>query len=75
MIKKTNKSKLTTAFAELEEITKKFEQEEINLEEGIPLFKRGLMLAKDLKTRLTAIDNEITEIKDGFAELETSKNS
>ncbi|MDP3983131.1 MAG: exodeoxyribonuclease VII small subunit [bacterium] len=75
MIKKTNKSKLTTAFAELEEITEKFEREEINLEEGIPLFKRGLMLAKDLKTRLTAIDNEITEIKDGFAELETSKNS
>ena len=75
MIKKTTKPKLTTAFAELEEITKKFDHAAINLEQGIPLFKRGLMLAKDLKTRLTAIDNEITEIKDGFAELETSKNS
>jgi len=75
MTKKTNQSRLATAFAELEEITEKFEREEINLEEGIPLFKRGLKLAKDLKTRLTAIENEIIEIKDDFAELETNNNS
>ena len=74
MNKKSNPSKLSTTFAELEQITQKFENEEINLEEGIPLFKRGLKLAKELKMRLTAIENEITEIKDDFAKLEAKKS-
>lgn len=65
------KSSITTAFAELEEITKQFEHEQINLEEGIPLFKRGLQIAKELKSRLTSIENEITQIKDDFETLET----
>ena len=75
MNKKTTPSKLATTFAELEQITQKFENEEINLEEGIPLFKRGLKLAKELKMRLTAIENEIAEIKDDFVKLETGNNS
>jgi len=74
MNKKASQSKLATTFAELEEITNKFEQEEVNLEEGIPLFKRGLKLAKELKNRITSIENEITEIKDDFADLEASEH-
>ncbi|NCN59095.1 exodeoxyribonuclease VII small subunit [Candidatus Roizmanbacteria bacterium CG22_combo_CG10-13_8_21_14_all_38_20] len=70
MNKITKPSKLSEDFAELEQITSKFENEEINLEEGIPLFKRGLKLAKELKNRITSIENEITEIKDDFADLD-----
>lgn len=69
------KSSLIATFAELEEITKKFEHEQINLEEGIPLFKRGLKIAKELKIRLTNIENEITQIKDDFELLETPDNT
>ena len=71
MIKKlSEKISLSNAFKELEEITKEFENEEVDLEKGIPKFKRGLELARYLKKRLSIIENEIKEIKRDFKDLD-----
>jgi len=55
---------LNQAFEELENLVKEFEAGEVDLETGIPKFKRGLELAKYLKTRLTEMENQIEEIKE-----------
>ena len=60
---------LSQAFTELEKITAEFENGEVDLEKGIPKFKRGLELAQLLKKRLGEIENEIKEIKEGFKDL------
>ena len=57
------KSSLAKMFAELEAITAEFETGQIDLEAGLPKFKRGLQLAKVLKKRLAQLENEIEEIK------------
>ena len=67
--KKIKSISLTQAFEELEEITRRLENEEVDLEKGIPKFKRGLELARFLKQKLTKIENEIEEIKAEFKDL------
>ena len=57
------------AFAELEKITDWFEKEEIDLEEGLAKFERGLELAAKLKSRLKTVENRVEEIKAKFADL------
>jgi len=57
---------LSEAFKELEKITTEFEKGDVDLEKGIPQFKRGLMLAKFLKEKLSKIENEIEDIKEKF---------
>ena len=57
------------AFAELEKITGWFEKEEIDLEEGIAKFERGLELAAKLKSRLKEVENRVEEIKVKFSDL------
>lgn len=61
---------LTKAFEELEKIVSEFESGQIDLEESIPKFKKGLDLAQKLKKRLSEIENQITEIKAEFTELD-----
>lgn len=70
--KKDTKKEQTLAesFAELEGIAEEFEGGEVDLETGIPKFKRGLELARILKNRLGEIENEIKEIKDEFKDVE-----
>jgi len=68
--KLSEKISLSKAFKELEEITQGFENEEVDLEKGIPKFKRGLQLARYLKKRLSIIENEIEEIKGEFKDLD-----
>ena len=68
--KLSEKISLSKAFKELEEITKEFENEEVDLEKGIPKFKRGLQLARYLKKRLSIIENEIKKIKGDFKDLD-----
>lgn len=68
--KQKKEPKLSEAFAELEKITNEFENGEVDLEEGIPKFKKGLELAKYLKRKLTDIENEIKKIKIEFRDLE-----
>lgn len=67
--KTKNNISLFQAFKELEEITQQMENEEVDLEKGIPKFKRGLQLARFLKEKLTKIENEIEEIKVEFKDL------
>lgn len=67
--KTKNNISLSQAFKELEEITQQMENEEVDLEKGIPKFKRGLQLARFLKEKLTKIENEIEEIKAEFKDL------
>lgn len=69
MAKKKGQS-LSEDFIELEKITDEFEKSDVDLEEGIPKFKRGLELARKLKKRLSEIENEIEEIKTEFKDLE-----
>ena len=71
MTKKLSKKiSLSKAFEELERITQEFESGEVDLEKGIPKFKRGLELARYLKRRLSIIENEIEEIKGEFKDLD-----
>jgi exodeoxyribonuclease VII small subunit len=60
---------------ELETITAKFENGEVGLEESIPLFKRGMYLAKFLKERLSSMETEIQEVKNQFKDSNTSTKS
>lgn len=57
---------LAKAFEELEKITQELESGDVDLEKGVPKFKRGLELARFIKKRLSIVENEIKEIKDDF---------
>ncbi len=66
--KKSDKS-FGTSFAELEKIVEKLEGSEIDLEEGIKDFEQALTLARALKTRLSAVENQVTEIRKKFRDV------
>lgn len=66
--KTDTKPTLNTAFTELEQIVGQFENDEIDLEQSLPKFKRGLELAKFLKTRLNELENEIKIVKAQFTD-------
>ncbi len=61
------------AFIELEKITDWFEKEDIDLEEGLAKFERGLELAAKLKTKLKEVENKVEEIKVKFGELQNEE--
>lgn len=67
---KQAKLQFAESFAELEKIAEWFEREEIDLEEGLKKFERGLELAAALKKRLSEVENKVKEIKARFGELE-----
>jgi exodeoxyribonuclease VII small subunit len=54
------------AYRELEGIVSWFEREEVDLEEGIRKFERGLELAERCKKRLKDVENRVTAIKSKF---------
>lgn len=57
------------AFEELEEITKSFEeQDEVDLDEGLDKFERGLKLAQFCKEKLSKVENRVKELKDKYEE-------
>lgn len=56
------------AFKELEQITEWFEKGEVDLDEGLVKFKRGLELAKVCKGKLSEVENKIKELKKKFEE-------
>lgn len=64
--KSIDELKVSEAFAELEKIVTAFENEELDLEESMPKFKRGLELAKLVKGKLAVMENEIKEIQAEF---------
>lgn len=64
--KSIDQLKVSEAFAELEKIVTAFENEELDLEESMPKFKRGLELARLVKGKLALMENEIKEIQAEF---------
>ena len=48
---------------ELEGIKQKFESGNFDLEKDLPLYKKAVQLAKDLKEHLKILENEIIEIE------------
>lgn len=64
---------LSKQFEELEKIAGKFESGEVDLEEGIKEFEKGLKLAKGLRERLAKIEEEIKKIKAKYLEKEETQ--
>ena len=67
--KTEKKFNMEQAFGELEQITEWFEKEDIDLEEGLSKFERGLEIARKLKQRLGEVENRVEEIKAKFADV------
>ncbi|HBO99800.1 MAG: Exodeoxyribonuclease 7 small subunit [Candidatus Uhrbacteria bacterium GW2011_GWF2_41_16] len=59
------------AFEELESITEWFEKGEVDLDEGLKKFERGLELAQSCKTKLAEVETRVREIKQKFHEEES----
>ena len=57
------------AFEELESITAWFERGEVDLDEGLKKFERGLELAAACKEKLMEIENKVSEIKKKFDDV------
>lgn len=70
MTVKQGKANFAEAFKELEEIVQWFESTEVDLEEGLKKFERGLELAKKCRSRLAEVENKVTRIKEKFSDPE-----
>ena len=60
------KERFEDTFTELEKIVDEFEKGEVDLEEGLKKFERGLELAKICKERLKEVENKVIQIKKKF---------
>ena len=67
MPKKKIKNNFETDLARLEEISRKLEEDDVDIEEAITLFQEGVKLSKICIKTLKEADLKITELK---AELE-----
>lgn len=68
MATKKKEMDFASAFEELEHITQWFDsQEQVDLDEGLKKFERGLLLANELKKKLNEVENKVEEIKRKFA--------
>jgi exodeoxyribonuclease VII small subunit len=67
MVKK--QSSFAEAFKELEEITAWFESADVDLDEGLKKFERGLELASVCKKKLSEVENRVVELKKKFNTL------
>ena len=61
--RETKKFNFAKSYAELEKISAWFEQENIDLEEGIIKFEEGAKLVKELKNYLNTVENKIKTLK------------
>ena|SRR6266568_9517350 len=55
------------ALKELEEITAWFESADVDLDQGLAKFERGMELSTDLKEHLLGIENRVEKIKQRFS--------
>jgi exodeoxyribonuclease VII small subunit len=55
------------ALKELESITTWFESSDVDLDQGIAKFERGMELASQLKTHLASVENRVEKIRARFA--------
>ena len=54
------------ALEELKKINEDFDSEDIDLDQALKKFRRGLELAKKCKERLKEVENEVVKIKERF---------
>jgi len=73
MPSKQKKFNFTETFNELEKITEKFESGNIDLDQGLQEFERGLALASELKKKLQEVENKVRVIKAKFKDLEETE--
>lgn len=67
----SKKPTFAEAFSELEAITEWFETQDVDLDEGLKKFERGLELAKQLKQKLAEVENTVVTLKKKFETYET----
>lgn len=67
--KEAKRTNFAEAFKELEDIVQWFEASEVDLEEGLKKFERGLELAKKCRSRLADVENKVTQIKEKFSDF------
>jgi len=58
--------KFEQALKELEDITQWFESTDVDLDQGLVKFERGMELASQLKSHLTSVENRVEKIKQKF---------
>lgn len=58
----------TKAYEEIEEINKWFQKEEIDLEEALEKYEKGMELIEKCKGRLEKSKNKFEEIKEKYSE-------
>jgi exodeoxyribonuclease VII small subunit len=56
------------ALRELEDITAWFESTDVDLDQGLAKFERGMELSTQLKQHLQAVENRVEKIKQRFTE-------
>ena len=66
MTSKKSPLSFAKAFEELEALTAWFEKDEIDVDEGLKKFERGLELAGLCKKKLAEVENRVQEIKIKF---------
>lgn len=62
------KQPFAKSFQELEEIAAWFERNDVDLEEGLKKFERGMQLASDLRERLKVAEVKIEQIRKKFVQ-------
>lgn len=67
----SKKPTFAEAFTELESITEWFETQDVDLDEGLKKFERGLELAQQLKQKLADVENTVVTLKKKFEAYET----
>lgn len=60
---------------ELEEINRWFQEEEVDLDEGLKKLRRGKDLIQKCRERLKNVENEFTKIKEEFKEEPQTNNT
>jgi len=60
------KQSFAKSFQELEDIAAWFEGNDVDLEEGLKKFERGMQLASDLRERLKSAEVKIEQIRKKF---------
>lgn len=62
-MKKKSDRTFVKAFAQLEEISKWFESDDMDVEEGLQKFEQGLELASWCRRKLEEVENKVTKLK------------
>ncbi|MBI2573781.1 MAG: exodeoxyribonuclease VII small subunit [Candidatus Wildermuthbacteria bacterium] len=62
------KFNFTKAYEEIEHINEWFQKEDIDLDEALKKYKRGMELVTQCKARLKDAENKFEEVKKEFAE-------